>query len=154
MQPQIRVRFESASDRDIEFVTGLMQQYYTEEAYPFDLQTASGAISSLLQDKNKGRIWVARSENRILGYVVLTFGYSLEYGGIDAFIDDLYFIPEARGFGLGKQALALAESECRQSGVKALHLEVENYKEIAKDLYRKFGFVDQNRKLMTKRITL
>ena len=88
-----------------------------------------------------------------MGYVVLTLGYSLEYHGMDAFVDELYVAPNERGHGLGKRALALVETGCRKLGVRALHLEVEQNKLAAQELYRKWGFSDHRRYLMTKVLT-
>ena len=40
-----------------------------------------------------------------VGYLVLTLGYSLEYGGRDAFIDEVYIRSSYRGRGIGTAAL-------------------------------------------------
>ena len=49
--------------------------------------------------------------------------------------------------------MAFAETQCRAVGVRALHLEVERDNTNARALYRKVGFVDHDRYLMTKRIS-
>jgi hypothetical protein len=41
-----------------------------------------------------------------MGYVGLTLGYSLEFEGRDAFIDELYFQEPFHGQGIGAKALA------------------------------------------------
>ena len=56
-----------------------------------------------------------------------------------------------RGRGLGTRALAIAEEVCRESGVGALHLEVERANTEAQRLYRARGLVDHDRYLMTRR---
>jgi ribosomal protein S18 acetylase RimI-like enzyme len=86
--------------------------------------------------------------------LALTLGYSFEFGGYDAFIDEVYIRESQRGRGIGKLALQMAEDECRALEVRALHLEVERENTNAQALYRKVGFVDHNRYLMTKRIFL
>jgi len=35
-----------------------------------------------------GRVWLIQYQGQVIGYVILTLGYSLEYGGRDAFIDE------------------------------------------------------------------
>jgi ribosomal protein S18 acetylase RimI-like enzyme len=47
-------------------------------------------------------------------------------------------------------ALEIAEAYCRAAGVNALHLEVESHRETALELYRRGGFADYGRFLMTK----
>ena len=48
------------------------------------------------------RAWLIREGGRVVGYAVLGLGFGIEYGGADAFVDDLYLVPEARGRGLGQ----------------------------------------------------
>jgi GNAT superfamily N-acetyltransferase len=81
---------------------------------------------------------------------VLTFGYSLEFHGRDAFVDELYLQEGARGRGTGRQALEFLAGVCSDLGVRALHLEVVRGNEAAQRLYRGFGFEDHDRYLMTK----
>jgi len=83
---------------------------------------------------------------------VVTFGYSLEYGGRDAFIDELWVHERVRGQGIGTRALHMAEAACREQGIQALHLEVERTNAVAQQVYRRAGFVDHDRYLLTKRL--
>jgi GNAT superfamily N-acetyltransferase len=86
------------------------------------------------------------------GYVVLTFGYSLEFNGHDAFVDELYVEEGHRGKGLGGLAVRLAEDTCRTMGVRALHLEVDRENHRARAVYEKAGFEDRDNHLLTKRL--
>ena len=61
-----------------------------------------------------------------VGYVVLTWSFSIESGGLDGYIDELFLLPEVRGRGLGRRVLALAEQEARRLGLLRLYLEVEH----------------------------
>jgi diamine N-acetyltransferase len=104
-------------------------------------------------DESLGHVWLISYEGEAVGSLVLTLGYSLEYGGRDAFIDEVYIRESHRGQGIGQHALTFAENVCRSLGVRALHLEVERENTTAHGLYRKAGFVDHDRYLMTKRIS-
>jgi len=84
----------------------------------------------------------------IIGFFVLSLGYSPEHGGTDGFIDDIYIIPSARGRGLGRQALDLALDESRKCGIRVLLLEVEANNDRAYNLYASAGFTDTKRRLM------
>jgi ribosomal protein S18 acetylase RimI-like enzyme len=88
----------------------------------------------------------------MIGYLVLTLGYSIEHGGRDGFIDDLYLVPKARGGGRGRRVLAFALAEAAALGIQTLHLEVEIDNERARRVYRAAGFVENNRRLMSKRL--
>jgi ribosomal protein S18 acetylase RimI-like enzyme len=82
--------------------------------------------------------------------VVLAFGYSLEYRGRDAFVDEIYIRASHRRRGIGTLTFAFLEQACRELGVRALHLEVEHHNTAARQFYRKLGFYDQERHLMTR----
>ena len=91
------------------------------------------------------------TQRKLEGYIVLTIGYSLERGGRDAFIDELFVRAERRGCGLGAQAVAIAEAGARRRGVRAVHLEVDHTNERARRLYERVGFsLRQRYQLMTK----
>jgi ribosomal protein S18 acetylase RimI-like enzyme len=137
-------------EQDIDAVIAMMRRYYAEDGYPFVDADARQALRDLVRDGNLGRIWVISNQARVIGYLAVTLGFSLEYRGRDAFIDELYVAEEARGKGLGRKALEMAEAYCRERGVKALHLEVEHHREAAYDLYRRSGFELHGRALMTK----
>ncbi len=59
--------------------------------------------------------------------------------------------PTHRGQGIGNQLLDLAESASRGQGAQVLHLEV-NHGNRAIELYRRHGFLDHQRYLMTKHL--
>jgi GNAT superfamily N-acetyltransferase len=128
-------------------------RYYAEDGYPFAEVDVRASLSRLIAEPARGQAWVLDEQGRLDGYAILTLGYSLEYGGLDAFVDELYVTPGRRGRGLGGQALELAERECLRRGVRALHLEVEHDKRQAQELYRRWGFADHRRYLMTKRLS-
>ena len=89
-------------------------------------------------------------EETPVGYIVLTFGYSFEYHGRDSFIDELYIEPQYRRQGIGKRAMQFVEERARELGVNAIHLEVDQGNDPAAELYRRAGYDDHSRFLMTK----
>jgi GNAT superfamily N-acetyltransferase len=143
-------RFRTAGEADLDAIVGLMRLYYAEDGYPFVEDEARQALRALIGDDRRGRLWVAEVEGRVVGYLAVTLGFSLEYRGVDAFIDELYVVAASRGGGLGTDALATAERYCREHGVKAIHLEVERHRIAALAIYRRAGFEDHDRYLMTK----
>ena len=104
----------------------------------------------MIRDNRLGRLWVADADSGVVGYLAVTLGFSLEYRGRDAFVDELYIAEGYRGQGLGQAAMQVAETYCHEHGVKALHLEVERHREPALNLYRRVGFEEHDRYLMTK----
>ena len=95
---------------------------------------------------------MVRRATEAVGYLILTLGYSVEYGGRDGFIDDLYLRPELRGHGVGRRMVAFALEQAAALGINTLHLEVEAGNADAHRLYRTAGFEETGRRLMRRRI--
>ena len=149
MEPTFRL----ADRSDVDVLLALRRAFCLHENMAFDEGTARVALENLLADGSLGRVWLLHLGAAAAGYVVLTLGYSLEFGGRDAFVDELYVEEPHRGKGLGSLALRLAEDTCRALGVRALHLEVDRDNGRARAVYEKAGFEDRNNYLLTKRLT-
>jgi len=147
-----RVRFRAATAADVPALLSMMRLLYAEDGGRFEQAPAEEALRGLLADPSLGAVWIAEDEDGACGYVVMTVGYSLEFHGRDAFVDELFVSHGRRGQGLGAQALSLLEDECRARGARALHLEVTPTNEPALGLYRRHGFELRGRSLMTKPI--
>src|SRR5512134_1736901 len=145
-------RFRPATPADLDALLALQRDYYAEDGYPFDLAVQREAFGLLLADPALGAAWLAGDGGSVVAYVVVTLGWSLEFGGRDAFVDELYVTPAARGAGLGRAGLAVAEAGARALGVRTLHLEVEDGKPAALALYRRRGFAGHGRALLKKSI--
>jgi diamine N-acetyltransferase len=142
--------FRLAGLTDIDLLVEFMREFYEFDQHTFDEQVARSALRKLLRDDSFGRGWLIQIDGSEIGYVVLTLGFSLIYGGRDAFIDELYIRAEHRGRGIGRRTLEFIEGACRSLGVGALHLEVGRGNTNAQAVYRKFGFEDHDQYLMTK----
>ena len=129
-----------------------MGEFYAESGYPLDQEIARSAFLELIENPDLGRVWLILLSGEPVGYIAVTFGFSLEYYGRDGFIDDLFIRAPFRGVGLGTRVLEAIEAECRALGLRALHLEVGRTNEPALALYRRQGFRDNDRQLLSKRL--
>lgn len=145
--------FRPARPADLDALLALQRAYYAEDGYPFDPAVQREAFGRLLAEPALGAAWLAEDGGRVVAYVVVTLGWSLEFGGRDGFVDELYVAPEARGSGLGREGLAAAETGACALGVRALHLEVELDKPETRTWYRRTGFAEHGRALMSKALT-
>jgi len=148
MEPEFRL----ATTADINLLIEFMRQFYAIDQYPFEEHAARTALERLLCEHTFGRIWLIAIGDEAIGYVVVTFGYSLEYHGRDAFIDELFVIASHRKRGVGAKAVQFVLDRCLDLGIHALHLEVERSNAAGQALYQKVGFEDHGRNLMTKRM--
>ncbi len=137
----------------IDSVLELMRRLYEHDSISFDKPAARGALANLVNKAEHGIVWLMKDGDVSVGYAVVTFGYSLEFRGVDAFLDELYISESYRGQGLGRRAIERVEKYCRARGVHALHLEVERENTDAQAVYRKLGFRDHDRYLLTKWIS-
>ena len=146
MEPQFRI----ANDTDVNTILPFMRQFYAIDQYPFDELIACTTLTDLVRDSSLGRVWLVSDGDEAIGYVVVTFGYSLEYRGRDAFIDELFIVDSYRGKGVGSKVMQFVLEACPDLDIQALHLEVERDNGAGQALYRKFGFEDHGRYLMTR----
>jgi ribosomal protein S18 acetylase RimI-like enzyme len=142
--------FRLAGEADAETLLPLMREYYAFDRHAFDESLARGALLGLLRDPSRGRAWLILDGPTAVGYIVLTFGYSLEFLGRDAFLDEFYLRESYRGRGWGREILQLVEETARSFDVRAIHLEVTRHNTSALEFYRKQGFADHEHCLMTK----
>jgi diamine N-acetyltransferase len=134
--PQFRV----ADASDAELLLDFMQAYYVFDGHGYDREKARAALIPLLQNPDFGRTWLILDVSSPVGYVVLCFGYSLEWLGRDAFVDEFFLREDHRGRGWGKKAMAFLEAAARELGVRTLHLEVMDGNGTALHLYEAIGF--------------
>jgi len=144
--------FRAAERADVETLLDMVREYYEFDGHTYERDALRQALEGLLDDPARGHAWLICDGPAPIGYVVLTLGYSVEYHGRDAFVDELYIRPAYRRGGIGTQTFAFLEDACRALQVRALNLEVERHNTGAQQFYRAIGFADQDRYLMTRRI--
>ena len=71
-------------------------------------------------------------------YLVVTWGYSLESGGREALIDEIYL--RRRGEGMGSRVMNALFEEMAARGVVKMFLETETHNTRARGFYARNGF--------------
>ncbi|HEY5079203.1 MAG TPA: GNAT family N-acetyltransferase [Opitutaceae bacterium] len=134
----------NASAGDIPVLLDLMHEFHGESGRALDRKWAEAAFSAFFQDPSQGAIWIVSLDGAVAGYVVLTVRFSMEFGGLDAFVDDLFVKPSFRRRGLGKLLLDALFDECRRLGVLAVHVETGHDNVPARGLYESCGLRHPN----------
>ena len=149
MSPEIR----AASNADLEDVLGLMRAMQQEDPWsePFDEASVRRNLAEIIRNSVFGLLFVVGNSGESIAYLAVCFDYSLEYQGKGAWVDELFVSRSYRGQGIATRLLETAEKAAAEHGAKYLHLEV-SHGNPAIELYRRRGFVDHQRYLMTKRI--
>ena len=99
-----------------------------------------------------GRVWILEHGSQPVGYAVVTFNFDLELPGLDAFLTELFVVPEHRHRGLARRALMVIEAEAAALDVMRLQLEVRPDNEPARRLYRGLGYRESARLSLGKRL--
>jgi GNAT superfamily N-acetyltransferase len=147
----MNLTYPPAAPEDLAELLGMMKELQSDDPWscPFDEATTAKVLGQLLDSPGLGRVWFIAAEGKNIGYIVMSFDYSLEYRGRNAWIDEFFVRRSHRGVGVGTHALEFFAEQARQLGVAAIHLEV-NHGNPAIDLYRRTGFEDHHRYLMTR----
>ena len=122
------ITFRLAQFIDIDPLMELAQEFYQFYHIVFD-DSVVKAFTALLSDENFGLIWLICDRDRPIGYVALTFFFSMEYHGRCGLVDELY------------------------QGMRSLSLVVDFWNDKAEALYTKIGFQREKRHLMIKHIS-
>ena len=151
MSERIEVHFQEATPTDVRELLRMMKRLALQEpALPFDERAVTQTWQQFFSNADFGRAWLILVGSELAGYVILTLGYSFEYRGREAFVDELYVEEKFRGTGVGRRAMEFVEERARELGVNAMHLEVDRGNDAALALYRRIGYLDHDRYLMTK----
>ncbi len=143
------VRLRRLAPRDWRIAQPLVRQFYAHFGYRYAANAQGGAFRQLLDDPRLGLAWLIEADGEAAGYVALALGWSIEYGGRVAVVDELFVRADLRGRGIGRAALRLVKGAARRQRIRRLFLEVESYNRAAKRLYAALGFLDTRRTLMT-----
>jgi ribosomal protein S18 acetylase RimI-like enzyme len=146
------VTIRAAQPVEIDRLLDLMRELYAADHMAFVEARARAALAALIGDLTRGWVLVAADGDTVVGYAVVTRGYSLEFGGAFALLDELFVVDEARRRGIGAAIVRAAVARCRAEGVQAVRLEVERANDGARRLYERLGFAAHDRDLMTHRL--
>jgi ribosomal protein S18 acetylase RimI-like enzyme len=144
------VSVRPASRADIPVLVELMREFYAESSFPLDLEWAARSFAQLLDEPARGAVWVIDVNGAPAGHVVLSLRFTMEFGGLSGYIDDLFVKRECRRQGAARAGLDALIAEARGRGCRSLHVEVDPGNAAATTLYRRYGMVpgsDQRQQL-------
>lgn len=126
-------------EKDRNEVIDMMRTFYSspavlsngsEEIFKID-------VDNCVNDSPYLEGYIFENEHEIQGYAMVAKSFSTEFGKSCIWIEDLYFKPEYRGFGLGTQFFKLMDETYPHA---VLRLEVEEENERAVHVYKKCGY--------------
>lgn len=129
-----------AKPENLDKLLPLAAAFHAERGIGTDDDHRRRALMPLLEGSPFGAVYLMGPPRAPIGYVVLTFGWSVEYGGMDAFVDELYVRPGVRRRGIALEALNGLRNMLKSAGVVGLHLEVDKEDAATQRLYQRAGF--------------
>lgn len=145
-------RLHLAGPDDLDRLLKLTADFSAEMGMETDPEHRRKALMPLLEGSPHGAVYVIGPSKSPVGYVILSFGWSLEFGGMDGFVDELYIRPAVRGRGMASDVLYSLPKALKEAGLKALHLEVDRSNEPAQKLYRRARFAPRERFMLMSRV--
>lgn len=145
-------QYEPLGPADLESMLAMRAELYVHEEEPYDGVTARRTVLAFLDRPELGGLYAIRAGTQMVGYLVLTYCASLEFGGQFVLLDELFVGEAWRGKGIGSRTLEFVVELCRARGIAAARLEVDRSNVGARELYRLAGFREHDRVLMTKRL--
>ena len=139
-----------AGPADVEHLVALIKEFYAIDRHSYADERVKAGLVPLLEDDRFGQVWLihAADEDEADGYAVVTWSWSLESGGRDCLLDELYL--RTRGTGLGGAALAEITAAAADAGARAMFLETEAHNERVRAFYRRNGFVTEQSVWMSR----
>lgn len=147
---EMALEFYLPTNQDANQILEMMREFYIGEEIHFHPASQREALLQLISDPNLGQARLVKYEGVYVGYFVICFGFSLEYSGRDAFLDEIFLQKHYRGLGIGRQCIEEIERICIDHQVKTLHLQVSHKNPRAKKFYKGIGFEEQNRYFFSK----
>ncbi|KEJ89579.1 GNAT family N-acetyltransferase [Sulfitobacter donghicola] len=137
----------------LEKLLPLVASFHAEEGITSSEEDRHAGVAPLLDGNPYGCVYLIGPPRAPIGYIVIAFGWSVEFGGLDAIIDELYIRPGVRGRGIASEALIALPRALAGGGLRAIHLEVDKTNAQALKLYQRAGFsVRDNYMFMSKRL--
>lgn len=121
----------------------LVEKFHDETAAAFDDAHRSATIEPLLQGSPLGAIWLIGPQRAPMGYVLVTFEWSIDAGGMVGWVREIYLRPNVRKRGIGTETLHAIAVALRGGGVKALHVTLPETGQTGRTFWQRAGFRDE-----------
>lgn len=134
--------FRLAQSNDLAELLLLIKEFCEIDNHVYDENRIKSSVIPLFSNTQLGVIVLAELENQLAGYAVLTWGWSIESGGREGLIDEIYV--KNRNSGLGSELLSEVITIAKDFDVKMIFLETEFANERVRGFYRRHGFTQED----------
>lgn len=134
-------RLIPAAREDIDIIAPMVDSLYIEDEGlgMIDSNHIGKTFDFLLANPGFGTICLITADE-VIGYTIIVYWWSNEFGGLVAILDELYIKPEFRNRHYGTRTIRDLQAMAADRGVKRMILEVDKGNDRAKRLYESLGF--------------
>ena len=133
---------EQATLQDLPQLTDLLHELFTMEPdFQPDRAKQMRGLQLILEQPNRGRIFVLRHNGMILGMINLLFTISTAEGGFVVLLEDVIVHREHRHQGIGAKLLLHAIQYARAKNFLRITLLTDRINEDSQRFFNKHGFV-------------
>lgn len=134
------LRIEPATLEDLSELTELLMDLFSqEEDFTPDHEKQLRGLRLILEQPSRGRIFVLRNHQKIIGMINLLITISTAEGGFVLLLEDLFIRKEHRGQGYGSRLMKHAIDFARQKNFLRITLLTDQPGE-SRRFYLKHGF--------------
>ncbi len=132
---------EPATIEDLSELTELVVDLMGLQAdFHPDSQRQEDGIRAILEEPARGRIFVVRAHDRIVGMANLLFTVSTAMGGFVIIMEDVIIHPEQRGRGFGSLLLEAVIQFSEEKGFKRITLLADKLSNESQSFFQQHGF--------------
>jgi GNAT superfamily N-acetyltransferase len=136
---------EPATLEDLPALTELVMDLLSRsEDFTPDQATQERGLRLILEQPNRGRIFVVRNKNKLFGMVNLLFTISTARGGFVILMEDVVIHPDHRGQGYGRMLVDYVVDFARQKNFKRITLLTDRMSAESQEFFKKQGFEYSN----------
>ena len=134
-------RIEPATTEDLPALADLLYELFTQESdfRPDQVKQLRG-LRMIIEQPNRGRIFVLRAGERLIGMVNMLFTISTAEGSSVIILEDLIVSNDHRGMGYGTQLLEYVLNFARQKDFARVTLLTDRLDEPSKHFFEQHGF--------------
>jgi GNAT superfamily N-acetyltransferase len=139
------VVIEPATEADLDELSDLLGELFSEESdFRPNKEKQLRGLRLIFEQPNRGRVFVLRRDNAIVGMINLLFTISTAEGGFVVLLEDLVVHKEFRGHGYGSKLLQYAIDFAKQKNFLRLTLLTDRPELRSQELFRRHGFSESS----------
>jgi N-acetylglutamate synthase-like GNAT family acetyltransferase len=151
--PDLEPHIEPATIEDLpQLVELLVSLFSEEEDFKPDRAKQEHGLRLILEQPNRGRIFVLRTDHKVIGMVNLLFTISTAEGGLVLIMEDVIVHPQHRRQGYGGRLLEHAIEFAKEKRFRRITLLTDRISADSQSFFQQHGF--QFSKMIPMRLIL